>query len=110
MLSYRAPVEIRDGFIVGIYNYCDAWCARCAFTSHCRVFADLRETEAARASPPTEEDERRKLDLASEREAIDRRADAYSRRARAWLNDRDIDTSSEVGEPRAVIAWFHMMT
>src|SRR5678816_4802270 len=39
-------MEIRNGFIVGIYNYCDSWCDRCAFTSHCRVFADLRETEA----------------------------------------------------------------
>jgi hypothetical protein len=40
-------MEIRDGFIVGIYNYCDAWCDRCPFTSHCRVFADARQTEAS---------------------------------------------------------------
>jgi hypothetical protein len=72
------------------------------------VFADLRETEAARALP-AEEVERRALVVVSDREAIDRRADAYSRRARAWLNAPDIDTSSEVGDPRAVIAWFHMM-
>lgn len=26
-------------FISGIYNYCDRWCERCAFTSHCMVFA-----------------------------------------------------------------------
>ena len=39
-------MEIRDGFIVGIYNYCDSWCDRCAFTSRCQVFADMRETEA----------------------------------------------------------------
>ncbi len=22
-------------FITGIYNYCDNWCARCAFTARC---------------------------------------------------------------------------
>lgn len=27
------------GFISGIYNYCDRWCERCAFTSRCRVYA-----------------------------------------------------------------------
>lgn len=26
-------------FISGIYNYCDRWCERCSFTSHCMVFA-----------------------------------------------------------------------
>lgn len=29
-----------DDFISGIYNYCDRWCERCAFTGRCRVFAD----------------------------------------------------------------------
>lgn len=33
-------METRDGFIVGVYNYCDRWCERCAFTGRCRVFAD----------------------------------------------------------------------
>jgi hypothetical protein len=33
-------MEVQDGFIVGIYNYCDSWCDRCQFTSRCRVFAD----------------------------------------------------------------------
>jgi hypothetical protein len=44
-------MEIQDGFIVGIFNYCDSWCAACAFTSRCRVFADTAEMEAA--SDPT---------------------------------------------------------
>ena len=26
-------------FIEGIYNYCDRWCERCAFTSHCLLYA-----------------------------------------------------------------------
>jgi len=39
-------MEIRDGFIVGIYNFCDRWCETCAFTSRCRLFADVAEIEA----------------------------------------------------------------
>jgi hypothetical protein len=39
-------MEVQDGFIVGIYNYCDRWCETCAFTSRCRLFADVAETEA----------------------------------------------------------------
>ncbi len=27
-------------YITGIYNYCDAWCKRCAFTHRCRAFAE----------------------------------------------------------------------
>ena len=40
-------MELQDGFIVGIFNYCDRWCERCAFTSHCRLFADQAEIEAS---------------------------------------------------------------
>jgi hypothetical protein len=40
-------MEIRNGFIVGIFNYCDRWCATCAFTSHCRLFADGARLDAA---------------------------------------------------------------
>ena len=40
-------MEIRDGFIVGVFDYCDRWCEACHFTSRCRLFADVAETEAA---------------------------------------------------------------
>ena len=40
-------MEIQDGFIAGIFNYCDSWCERCAFTSYCRVFADMVRIEAS---------------------------------------------------------------
>ena len=33
-------METQDGFIVGVYNYCDRWCERCLLTSRCRVFAE----------------------------------------------------------------------
>ena len=39
-------MEIQDGFIVGVFNYCDAWCEACRFTGHCRLFADRVEMEA----------------------------------------------------------------
>lgn len=31
-------------FIPGIYNYCDSWCERCAFTSRCSSYARRRAT------------------------------------------------------------------
>jgi hypothetical protein len=40
-------VELRNGFIVGIFNYCDRWCDACAFTSRCRLFADVAEMQAS---------------------------------------------------------------
>jgi hypothetical protein len=47
-------MEIRDGFIVGIFNYCDRWCETCAFTSRCRLFADVVEMDA-KADPNLKE-------------------------------------------------------
>lgn len=32
-------------FITGIYNYCDRWCERCPFTSHCLTYAINEEDE-----------------------------------------------------------------
>ncbi|MCA1809633.1 MAG: hypothetical protein LC725_09320 [Lentisphaerae bacterium] len=32
----------KERFIAGIYNYCDYWCERCAFTQRCRNFASGR--------------------------------------------------------------------
>ena len=40
-------MDVRGGFIVGIFNYCDRWCDACAFTSRCRLFADVAEVEAS---------------------------------------------------------------
>lgn len=36
-------MEVRDGFIISVFNYCDRWCERCPFTGRCRVFADIAE-------------------------------------------------------------------
>lgn len=35
----------KDRFITGIFNTCDYWCARCAFTQRCRNFVMGREIE-----------------------------------------------------------------
>ena len=40
-------MEIEEGFIVGVYNYCDRWCDACPLTSRCRLFADVAEMEAS---------------------------------------------------------------
>jgi len=42
-----------ERYIAGIYNYCDYWCERCAFTKRCRNFRTDRELERemARAAP-----------------------------------------------------------
>lgn len=68
------------GFIPGVYNYCDRWCERCAFTSRCRVYAmemavriDGLNGELARAAEnlPGDPAEEWPVDLAAESEADD---------------------------------------
>jgi hypothetical protein len=39
----RLKLAKDDRFISGIYNYCDRWCERCAFTSRCMNFAMANE-------------------------------------------------------------------
>jgi hypothetical protein len=36
----------RDGFIPGVFNYCDRWCERCHLTARCSLFALNRDVEA----------------------------------------------------------------
>ena len=44
-------MEIREGFIVGLDEYCDRWCAMCELTSRCRSFAGM--TAAPRREDPS---------------------------------------------------------
>lgn len=44
-------------FISGIYNYCDRWCERCAFTDRCLNYAMAREELSGCPEPPGVEDE-----------------------------------------------------
>jgi hypothetical protein len=44
------------GYIAGIFNYCDRWCERCAFTGRCLNFAlDEQEPEEAPEEAPRQE-------------------------------------------------------
>ena len=38
--------------IPGIFNYCDRWCERCAFTARCRTFAMEQEANRREGGPP----------------------------------------------------------
>jgi hypothetical protein len=40
-------METRNGFILGVYNFCDRWCETCPLTSRCRLFAEAAALEAA---------------------------------------------------------------
>jgi hypothetical protein len=40
----------KDDYIDSIFNYCDRWCERCAFTSRCRSFA-MSENEPSTDGP-----------------------------------------------------------
>jgi hypothetical protein len=109
-------MELQDGFIVGIFNYCDSWCDTCPFTSHCRVFADIAEMTPPLLSddPPSPHPVWRQelmpeLRFASEHIAIDGRAETYGRRARGWLRDNGPRRRAEPGDPRSVISWFHLL-
>jgi hypothetical protein len=45
-------METQDGFILGIYNYCDRWCERCSLASRCRVYTeDLKMSLQAPPAP-----------------------------------------------------------
>lgn len=48
-------MEVQDGFIVGIFNYCDRWCERCPLTGRCRVFAALAEMDFEEGNGPLTE-------------------------------------------------------
>jgi hypothetical protein len=47
-------MEVRDGFIVSVFNYCDRWCEVCPLTTHCRLFADITRADAERDSSMSE--------------------------------------------------------
>ena len=60
-------MEVQDGFIVGIFNYCDRWCERCPLTGRCRVFATLAEIDFEEGNGPLTEPrssrERRRIEM-----------------------------------------------
>ncbi len=57
--EHAGPSAAASRFVAGVYNYCDAWCARCRFQTRCRVFFDRQRYEALAAGlpPPPEPEE-----------------------------------------------------
>jgi hypothetical protein len=41
-------MDVRDGFIVGIFNYCDRWCEACAFARRTPAFVPIGGSARAR--------------------------------------------------------------
>ena len=61
-------------FISGIYNYCDRWCERCAFTARCMNFTMEQEQTEKSGGPPRDTAafwERFEASLALTREMLD---------------------------------------
>jgi hypothetical protein len=122
-------MDVQDGFITGIHNYCDRWCERCALASHCRVFAYLTEAEASLdsnfaavipARQPLDDDPDaagngdayEPLEDAAQRYVpvehgpIQARAWAYATATHDWLGANEGGRKAS-GDPYEVIAWFH---
>ncbi len=54
--SKTIAMTLENRFIPGIFNYCDYWCERCAFTRRCRNFTMGRAFERdARGGEPVED-------------------------------------------------------
>jgi hypothetical protein len=125
-------------FIPGIFNYCDRWCERCAFTKRCRLFAQEQKFEAKfkewdeffdaleKAGCEVRAPEQ-KADVSTRppSKALGRRrrkdrlldaADAYMDLAHAWLRtqpepERGPDRNAEPGtldDLTDVIGWYHL--
>ena len=124
-------MEVQDGFIAGIHNYCDRWCERCPLASHCRVFAYLTEAEASLDSnfaavmparqPVVDDSEAADGDDACEcpendakpyvpieHMPIEARAGAYAEATYGWLR-RNEGERNAWGDAYEVIAWFHCL-
>jgi len=77
-------MEVHEAFIPGIYNYCDRWCETCAFTSRCRVFADIVRSAAPIPGWLQACIEDMKGHVAPEHQPIEDRARGYSRGVAGW--------------------------
>jgi hypothetical protein len=125
-------MHLQDGFIVGIFNYCDRWCDTCPFTPRCRVFADMAEggaardprvvalegprwmrelvdgiNAAARGALPAGELPRFRRTIAVEHLPIRARADTYSEAVHRWLRATGFSAIRDLSDPRAVVRWLH---
>ena len=129
-------MEVDEGFILGVYNYCDRWCERCSLTSRCRLFADNAKFEAMAAgqlkavsdAPPHPSDVRETPgwleELLSEisEETVDKlpdpeplpaaftdlveRAHAYRHFVWQWLEANGFTRGDTTNQAVETVAWF----
>jgi hypothetical protein len=83
-------MEVQDGFIVGIFNYCDRWCERCPLTGRCRLFATLTEIDFEEGNGPLTEPRvvRERRRLAAQTIEMHAAAEALGEQARPKPGDR----------------------
>lgn len=84
----------KERFIPSIFNYCDYWCERCAFTQRCRNFAMGREMEREAEGKTARKDPGRTD--AVNRDFWDRLADTlcesrFNRNAEDWEEEIDFN-------------------
>ena len=129
-------MDVDEGFILGVYNYCDRWFEKCRFTSRCRVFADGAEhkamadpeLKAIAEAPPVPSDTREtsgwlEAALSEMNEAsiqdlpespglpdtyleIESRARSHSLRVWDLLKSSGLDQLRDDDDPIAIIQWF----
>ena len=127
-------MEIREGFIISVFNYCDRWCETCALTSHCRMFANVTRDAACggvalvQDLPPTppkwledvfvemtslaggslmnEELAASEPRMAAAHQEIYERAKAYCVWAHDCIGKREPNNRHDAFDPIAVISWF----
>jgi hypothetical protein len=94
-------MPISDGFIDGVFNYCDRWCERCPLTARCRLFA----MEQAMNEAPSDADNAAfwaALDLVPSGVQSGDLGDAEdSEENESWRAEREFRADERVGHPLA---------
>lgn len=82
----------KDKFIIGIHNYCDRWCERCAFTSRCSVFA----IEEQRSNNTKENPDAFLETLRENFKLVEVMLEHIAKEKGIDLNNLDVDTEYEI--------------
>ena len=81
-------------YITGIFNYCDYWCERCAYTQRCRNFAMGKEMEQEDAGDGGKEDATRKVFW--DKLAGQLRETSVAGEVTEWVDEVHLDTDLEI--------------
>jgi len=89
-------------FISGIYNYCDRWCERCAYTNRCRVYRDterIAERHRQRGEDPHDLNTA-VSDVARSFEKVRRLMERYAKANNLDLDEMAREGAAELAEPK----------